>query len=416
MQFTLIMARGIEGTGNTKFTIELHEYLKSQGHAVRTYANNEKKWGRKDAHENEIIEVDFRQAHQLADMERYMMASDQVLIMSVPAKKYTTDGKLNFMNVLRSAKNKDVKLTYIQVDHKIHSINRNFYQDDAFKYDFFELLDLIVTHTDCNDFVAKFIHKHKIDANIKSMTMISTDFSEIAAKYWKPFDEKRERSAMFMGRSARWKGFHHARDFHHNWLKDNHYVSSMEGMEMSIGYLDEFLSCLKPRTPRNDVFMCLDKENFAKYIDVFDRERNQEIYVFGPYIKSHGLHRMSQNQFGMFFTYLGEQYDGPLENTLLEIIAVGTIPIVTKQFAEAAMLRPGKKLIDFPFEMSGTLIYDSEDPFCEENRKLVAHMNMLSNNEIAYDAVRTQTFAFYKAYFDRDFILARLTKLLTEEN
>lgn len=41
-----VMMRGIEGSGNTRFTLELEEECKKYGHNTLIIANSEKRWPR----------------------------------------------------------------------------------------------------------------------------------------------------------------------------------------------------------------------------------------------------------------------------------------------------------------------------------------------------------------------------------
>ena len=39
MNYVILMGRGVEGTGNTKYAVELQSYIESIGHICRTLAN-----------------------------------------------------------------------------------------------------------------------------------------------------------------------------------------------------------------------------------------------------------------------------------------------------------------------------------------------------------------------------------------
>lgn len=56
-------------------------------------------------------------------------------------------------------------------------------------------------------------------------------------KYWKPFEQKEYRTVKYIGRSAAWKGPYLFRDIHERYLKDAGYISTCEGVELSIGSL-----------------------------------------------------------------------------------------------------------------------------------------------------------------------------------
>ena len=138
----LLLGRGIEGTGNTRITIELEEYLKECGYNAYTIASADKSWGREKAQENDFIMHKFSKDGVYS---KYTETPDVCLIMSVPAKrkvsaKIKADPELlkefeeeqvsiyeGFTKTLEELKNQGTKIIYLQVDHKIHSINRNYY-------------------------------------------------------------------------------------------------------------------------------------------------------------------------------------------------------------------------------------------------------------------------------------------------
>ena len=58
MNIAILLGRGIEGCGVTRFATELQSYLLSQDYQCKSFAATDKKWGRKNSQNTSIIEFD----------------------------------------------------------------------------------------------------------------------------------------------------------------------------------------------------------------------------------------------------------------------------------------------------------------------------------------------------------------------
>ena len=56
MKVAIILGRGIEGCGVTRYALEEQKWYINNGIQCDIYAGTDKKWGRKDAQEHNIIE------------------------------------------------------------------------------------------------------------------------------------------------------------------------------------------------------------------------------------------------------------------------------------------------------------------------------------------------------------------------
>ena len=82
----IIMARGIEGCGVTKYTVEQVKWLKSHGYQTKVYAAKDKTFSRKNAHD--LGEVDLFKFAEEAQINRFIEEcnqSDYIFINSLPA-------------------------------------------------------------------------------------------------------------------------------------------------------------------------------------------------------------------------------------------------------------------------------------------------------------------------------------------
>ena len=444
----LLMGRGIEGTGNTRITIELEEYLKSAGFNAWTVAASDKDWGRIKSQENDII------LHKFADgpymPEEGVPMPDVVLITSVPAKEKLSSKVMedhkddvfslyeNFTKTLEDLKYQGAKIVYLQVDHKIHSINRNYYVYEDYTKRFFPIIDRIISHNLKNDFFTKFIAKkisplniEGIHYDVKEQLLISCDFDAESNLITKR--DKIPGLCYFIGRSARWKGWREFRDFHFNYLKDNGFISIIEGIETSINakqdLYDEVNGKLTHAKDTNIVLLIYLKDEKNVYDDLKELQnsahryeiaeklvdnikadatpyKNKPIFVCGPYNRREALNRVSQSKFGMFFTFIGEDYSGPIENTFLEIVASGTIPVIRKELYETAQFN-GDKLSNYNPADIGILVYDEENP-----KVCLDSMRVLDYSDEMYNKYLNRVVSFCKANFDRSVILKRVADLL----
>lgn len=388
----ILMGRGIEGTGQTRITIEIFEWLKKQGHEVDCVANSEKKWGRAKAQDHNIRLIDFSKD------TFYVKEYNKVIISSVPAKNFSKKSKQVFHSIVQDI---NVHITYLQVDHKIQSINRNYYMEEEYEEEFFQAIDLIVTHSLKNSFCTKVLDRHlNLFNNIKvrELMMISADFDELA-KYQVPWQEKLDKTCYFIGRSARWKGWPELRELHCEHLKVEGYTTIAEGIEKSIGSLQYIYKTIKPKVIRDDNIMMKHSDDSNDYF----AKRNTEMMLFGPYKRDEALTKIGKAKFGMFFTFIGEEAGGPLENTLLEIIGCGTVPVVRKELFDIAFPNEVPYLI-------GMIVYDSEKP-----EDTVAMLNELNDDQLAYDTYRMNAAHWARSNYDRDVIIKKFYQTIEEE-
>ena len=65
MKVALLLGRGIEGTGITRYATEQYDWLKSNDYYVRVYATDELDWGRSKSH---VMEVDQKSNSELPQL------------------------------------------------------------------------------------------------------------------------------------------------------------------------------------------------------------------------------------------------------------------------------------------------------------------------------------------------------------
>lgn len=420
MNVLLLLARGIEGTGNTRITIELQKYIETTGNNVKVIAGTDKAWGRRNMQETDFVDYSFSQEGPL-DVKKTLDfdTCDVCIIMSVPAKKYPIEATNNFLTTLENLHNAGTRIVYMQVDNKIQSISRNFYGlGGEYITRFFGVLDKVIVHHKEADFCTKFIDRKvkplmEPTYTMDQLQLISTDFKQVRKQFWKDDPkQKLDKSCWYIGRSAAWKGWPQLRTFHYNTLKDAGYITVAEGIERSINAKQAIWTYDSEKNTYGDLRPDNNYNDVGSPQDVLDNPkafRNHVLEIYGPYIRNEALERLSKAKFGMFFTYTGPQFGGQIEITMLEIVASGTIPVIRKELYDSANFC-NTRLDKFAPEDIGIVVYDENNP-----QAALKIMNKLNKDDDLYNTYRENAYKFFKSVFDRPIIMKKLFKLCLED-
>lgn len=408
MKYVLLMGRGIEGTGNTKYAVELQEFIETNGHDCVTIANSDKKWGREKSHPNKIKLLGFADHEDL--IVETCIKSDVVIVLSVPAKNYDWFSQDSFYNIItRVEEHNQTKLVYIQVDHKRQSITRNFYADLAY-VDILEKFDCVITHSDKSDFV-DFCVNNGVQLNrLICSSNLSAGINGLNFEKYKSFwtNEKDYKTIRFIGRSAVWKGPWMVRDLHTSHFRDRGYVTLLEGIEGSIGTVAELYKETKPnRIPRDDVLIKLRTEDKRRLDnDEMALERDMPVYILPPYDNTKAMHRLARSTFGIELLFLDDRILSDIcEYAMMEIVAVGTIPIFRKKWGEKFKIN-GKPIIEYD---TGIIFMDEKSPDAALER-----MEKLANDKHEYEYTRNKVFDFFKTHFSSNVIFKQLLEAINE--
>ena len=125
----IIMARGIEGCGVTKYTVEQVKWLKAHGYETKVYASKDKAFSRKNAHDLGQVDLfKFAEEAQINRMIEECNNSDYIFINSLPALgngRGAGAGDAAVDNWVKALKSFKKQVILIQHDHTIYSIKRN---------------------------------------------------------------------------------------------------------------------------------------------------------------------------------------------------------------------------------------------------------------------------------------------------
>ena len=380
----IIMGRGIEGCGVTKFTIEQCKYYERNGYTYKVFASKDKSWTRKNAHNTDNIhQLKFAKDEEVDAMIQEVNASDVAIINSLPALSLKEEAIENFKRMLNEIK---VPVALIQHDHAMQSIRRNGALDEAI-----EKADIIFVHSTTNDF-AKYAGE-KVGG---SVTLFGEEegtpivafqpgmyFDEVKEKYWKESCEDQHHHK-WIGRTTSWKGYIEMFKYHNNYLMPNDMLTTFEGIERSPAFLG-----FRELSEFNNLL----GENIDE-VDLFEAH-GSHVQVFGPYVQEEMLERMSKVGFGYQLSRMKPHFiQRSIEYTHCEVVCTGTIPVFNKKYGDACTHRHyGKKFTDC--ENSGTIWFD-ENNFDET----LGQMLELYDNPEKRDKMRNDAYEFYKLHQD----------------
>lgn len=413
-----VLARGLDNCGVTVNSIQFTNFVNTlDNYEAACVVNTDIVWGRKSNIKGNLIKLSFTK--QYNDLENLVNQYDKIIFMCTPLVKSSDEIKQSFVNILYYAKKQGKFCTYCQFDHKIRSLRTNMYSESKY-FHIWKQFDVIFNHSYNNDFIKKYIEPNNITYNKivcrgynDIVNLFAIDFDNLRNRFWKPFEEKHQKTLKFIGRDANWKGPWLTRDIHYKYLKDDNWITTIEGIGLSIGVLNDVYKQIKPaKIPRDDVNIKYIKPTIANVAKInsedIDLKTNQGAYIMPPYSHDDAMDRLSKTQFGTELLLLPDYFCvDTIENAMFEIVAVGCVPVFRKYWADNFEIL-GRKLSSWSFEENGIILLDEENP--DEAIKL---MTKLSSNKEEYDIAREKAYMFMKELFD---VKPIYTKFLNELN
>lgn len=385
-KIAIIMGRGIEGCGVSKFTLEQMKWLQNNGYTVTTYAAIDKTWSRKNSHDtSNIIKIEFADSRSVDELIETCNTHDVIIINSLPSVSHSTEVVNGFKRILDSLK---PPVVLIQHDHSSHSIKRNTLIDETLN-----VSKMCFVHSKSNPF-SEYVQNTSALASLfqdAGPAMFEfqpgLDFDSVKSRYWKPIGETDPIMHKFIGRTTLWKGVIEMINFHNEYLRPNGYISTLEGLEKSIAIVN-----LEKRIEFNHC----DKKH-KNQCEVVELKPHQLAYVFGEYIHDALLRRMSKCGFGYQLSLLRPEFiSRSIEYTHCEIAAVGAVPVFRKAYGDRCTHRQfGDKLT--ACKNTGTVWLD------ESNMGLAFDLiTKLTRDHSMRDEYRHQAFEFYRAHQDAE--------------
>ena len=386
MKIALIMGRGVEGCGVTRNVIEFQKHYSDS----KVFATNDKKWPRKDSMHLDRIEFNCATPEQmLSVVEEINSNFDAAIIYSVPSLKHNDKCINNFITLLNSL---NVTKAMIQVDHNNASIIRN-----ARLADVCNSMDIIMTHSLHGSF-ASWCDKNKVSTPLITMG-VGFDYDSHRNKWWKPIEAQNPKMIKWIGRCAMWKGPVELIKLHNDFLRQESFITTLEGLEASVQSLlitheDGFNKSIKR-----------DVQEFirGKNRDMAKQWYNNEIpgtapYLYPEYKNEECMERLSLSAFGSDLYNLKPQYYGNnIEYCHAEVIASGTVPIFHKHFGDHIIHpktgNPATK------DNSGVVWYNPQIPNDCANQIIE-----ISNDSGLRNDMRERAFEYWKSHSDSSIV------------
>ena len=391
---TLIMGRGVEGCGVTKFTLEQIKWLKANGYEYSAFATKEKTWTRRTVHDfSSIDEIDFTEEDNIRRIIDACNSSDAVIINSLPSITHDQASIDAFSRIVESV---NAPIALVQHDHSGLSIRRNTCMEQTMKK-----ATAIFSHSSQNDF-AKVVEETMdtgglsafFDDDASEVEILNfqpgMDFDSVRELYWKPIEEHDTIHNKWIGRTTTWKGYRELFKFHDNYLRPNGYLTTMEGIEKSPAFIPfkemKFGEWEGQVTRKNA-------------IDDWDLVPGNHMYIFGPYRNHEMLERMSRCAFGYQLSVLKPRFiERSIEYTHCEVVCTGTVPVFRESYGKECLHRQsGDPLIEH--KNSGTIWLPDD---VENMGPAFEQIEFLSKNPTARDDMREQAYEFYKHHQDAE--------------
>ena len=332
MKIALILGRGIEGAGVTRYMIEICSFLKTKDIEHNVYVMDDKKWGRGKAQDMPDYELITKE--NIGNFHTILNEFDYVFLNSVPSKKghseWAQDG---FLKMVENIKTKKI---IFQNDHKIASIHRN--------ANFFELCnqcDGIVSHSITSPFFNKLVELFGSEIRNKFIQLhVGFNFEQLG-KYRKTDHFKK---ITYLGRYATFKQLDRLFGFL-PYAKQNDLSLEMKGVERSLGALHIFYENVGEKIVHPQIIEA-NKKTIENGLEIDNTKRDlDKVYIFGPYDYIDGMETLSSSLVGADFYHLNaDAYGDNFEYAQCEIIGVGTIPMFDYHWSENCWIyEDGKK-------------------------------------------------------------------------
>lgn len=410
MKVAVLMGKGLEGCGVSKYSIELCKYLEKNNHEYTLIASKDKNWSRSSSHVfKNLIHLKFALKESVQIVTDICNSSDLVIINSLPAKPlgatkgHDAEVGKSFIEILSKIK---APVISIQHDHNKLSIIRN----DALK-ETIERSDMLFSHAPDNDFVREIKNMFPETGGLSNFFDESPStkkieffnfqpgmyFDEVREKYWKPINDVNKNIHRWIGRTTFWKGFELMFKFAPE-LKAKNAITILEGIEKSPAYIQ-----------------FKEKYQYVDYVTTkintvdVSKHAGDKPLVFTLFNNADMLERMSTSGYGYQLSIIDPRYiKHSIEYTHCEIASVGCIPVFRKEYGDACIHRVTGNPMSV--DDNGTL-WLNEDSISEVSSMI----DKLNSDDVLRDEYRNKAFEYYKAHQDADKIFSELFSTIKNE-
>ena len=401
-RIVIILGRGIEGCGVTKFTIEQVRWYEARGFHVDVYASADKKWTRTLSHDTTGWHtLKFAVPNNIDTILASVRSADFVIVNSLPSKGHSDKCIAGFEELINLIA--PTPMVLIQHDHSNLSISRNAAINLAI-----QKASVLFGHSTTNDF-ATLVESVTGGNGLGSFFgeddskkiygfQPGMSFSDCAAKYHVAGTRGRDLTHhKWIGRTTSWKGYVQMFKLHNEFLRPAGCVTTFEGIERSPAYLG---------------FRELSEFNghVQDAIETIPLKVDEPAYVFGPYNNDEMLKRMGQVGFGYQLSLLKERFiERSIEYTHCEVVCTGVVPVFRKAYGERCTHRYFKKPL-IECENTGTVWLDDNDM-----QPAFDLMTKLASNPDLYEKYAADAYEFYELHQDSEYTFAEMHGIILNE-
>lgn len=380
-KIALIFGQSIEGCGVTRTGAEMYHWCKNNDIDFTIFSYDERMYNRRDAHEFSFVPF---MKENIPEMVEKLNDYDVVIFNSYPSNKFPKESIIAFYNDFIK-KIKTVKIGFM------HELTRTNIDKIPYLLGILNQMDLIYNFGEKTWFsqtIQEILPSKCVGERVKKFTMWFN--FDILDKYRNEIKlEDKEKKLLYVGRWTTMKDPRRVLDLGPLLLeKDSNFKSELIGIERSIG-------------AKFDIF------EHPNTIDMTGKEAKYGEFgcvpVFGTYVRDEGMALAAKSLFGCNFYKMPNDANGygdRMEYSQIEIIAVGSIPVFDKHWAENNRTIDGKRYIDIPF--SG--VYSDANDLDETVNKLIEIAN---DKELQKKYIET-SYKVTKNEFDANIVLPKM--------
>lgn len=421
MRIVQLLGR-IEGSGVTRYTIELRNALIELGHTVDTY------YFKNDFPVHTLMQTidnikEFDDPNEIIDE---LNSADIMLINTIISANASKEQRDTFYKLIRDVKG-PVKALFC-LDHFTRGFMK-FYGKEL--YDDPDLvmkhIDKYVTFSPTNP-VFGAIEKRYPEIRKKYVHLQLLYKYDDSKKYWKPFDKKYRRIT-YLGRAAQFKDpqrlVRHVDDFaRYNFQAEMRGVTPTIKVSCVPDFKYEIVDGVRVGLSKKTYFMDTPLKVRRIFPDIDDvslihfTDRDlHKVHILGRYIREEGIDALSYSMFGCDFYYPTHkwQFGSTIEFCIAEIAESGTIPVLDYDCLDTTYLYvDGKKTDKTLLELDAGIALKRDGSNIDE---VLARMDELATDEKKYVDYLNHCCEIFKMHFEPKGIAKQLIEdLLSDDN
>lgn len=394
MKYLLLLGRGVEGCGVTKFAIEWEKWFIRNGYDYDILAVDDKKWSRKDSHSfQKLTKVRLKKDVEFETAKNMIAQCDKIIINSLPPIKIEQIVNDRFIELLNMSKG---KAALVQHDHNARSIKRN-----AALLESCAVSSVIFSHSTTDSDFVRYLTAQNFITNPDSVSLFDDEpedtplvnfqpgmyFDDVRKDYWKSIEEQDSLHHKWIGRTAPFKGYDLMFEFSKH-LKEANFLTTLEGLESSPAIINvkqkyDFHNHLHSKIAEVDI-----SEYYGSVPALFSFYKHHEL-----------LERLSKCAFGYQLSRLDPRFiEHSIEYTHMEVVCAGTIPVFRKQYFDHCTHSVTGNPISQDKDTGTIFICANGSNFIESTDK----MKELSKDSGMRNEWREMAFEYYKSHQSAD--------------